>query len=52
MKSFLNYLKELNTGASNYLAKRIKNKDRGTKPNPEPKTERQSLPGLPRTPRA
>jgi hypothetical protein len=47
-----NNIKEANMGATEYLTKRLEKKDPASKPNPEPKTKRNSLPGLPPLPKA
>jgi hypothetical protein len=50
MKSFIEYLNEANPGATKYLARETVERDRGTKPNPKPKTEKNSLRGNPHIP--
>jgi len=47
-----NNIKEANVGATEYLTKKIENKDPASKPNPEPRTKRNSLAGLPPLPKA
>jgi hypothetical protein len=46
-----NNISEADEGATNYLAPRLQKKDRASRPNPEPRTQRKSLPGLPPLPK-
>ena len=46
-----NNISEADEGATKYLAPRIQKKDRASRPNPEPRTQRKSLPALPPLPK-
>jgi len=47
-----NNISEADEGATRYLSKRLLNKDRAARPNPEPITQRKSIPGIPPLPKA
>ena len=46
-----NNIREADEGASDYLAPRLLKKDKASRPNPEPRTQRKSLPGIPPLPK-
>ena len=47
-----NNIHEADVGATQYLAPRLLKKDVASRPNPEPRTQRKSLPGIPPLPKA
>ena len=46
-----NNIKEADEGATNYLEPRLLKKDKASRPNPEPITQKKSLPGIPPLPK-
>jgi hypothetical protein len=46
-----NNISEADEGATKYLAPRLQKMDKASRPNPEPRTQRKSLPGLPPLPK-